>query len=303
MTRSSRDGHTPATVRWRRLVRARLAETRRLSGDADVGARFWDLRARRFAKQMAGTAAGDPLLSRLRGVVRGGDTVLDVGCGPGRFALALAPEAAKVVAVDPSPVMLSLLRRQARRDGVDNVETVTGRWQDVHVEAADVALCSYVLPLIEDAGDFLAKLDASCRRQAFVYLSAFSTDALFDPFWRRFHGAARNPAPTYLDAMAVLDELGVSARVEVVELPVRSRFTSVAAAARDYRQNLLLADTAEVRKELRSLLAPWLVKTDDGLRPPLQTTPAAILRWKPTGAGRQSLPSPRSARHRAVAGS
>jgi 2-polyprenyl-3-methyl-5-hydroxy-6-metoxy-1,4-benzoquinol methylase len=276
------DQQDTAARRWRRLVRARLAETKALSGSADVGAAFWDPRARRFARRTAGTAEGDPLLARVRGVAGSDTDVLDVGCGPGRFALALAPGVARVVGVDPSPVMLTLLRRQARRQGLGNVTTMTGRWQDVEIEPFDVGLCSYVLPLIEDARTFLAKLDAACRDHAFVYLSAMSTDAVFDPFWRHFHGAARNPGPTYLDAVAVLAELGIRADVEVVELPLRTRFTTVAAAARDYRENLLLPDIPEVRKELRALLSTWLVTSDGSLRPPLQTTPAAILHWQPS---------------------
>ncbi len=276
------DQQDTAARRWRRLVRARLAETKALSGSADVGAAFWDPRARRFARRTAGTAEGDPLLARVRGVAGSDTDVLDVGCGPGRFALALAPGVARVVGVDPSPVMLTLLRRQARRQGLGNVTTMTGRWQDVEIEPFDVGLCSYVLPLIEDARTFLAKLDAACRDHAFVYLSAMSTDAVFDPFWRHFHGAARNPGPTYLDAVAVLAELGIRADVEVVELPLRTRFTTVAAAARDYRENLLLPDIPEVRKELRALLSTWLVASDGSLRPPLQTTPAAILHWQPS---------------------
>ena len=292
MTRSASGTASSATRRWRTLVRARLAETRRLSGSADLGASFWESRARGFAKRTAGTAASDPLLARLRQVVRPDDTVIDVGCGPGRFALALAPAVHHVTGVDPSPAMLSLLRRQARRDGLDNVTAVAGPWQEVQVDPADVVLCSFVLPLIEDAGVFLAKLDASCRRQAFVSLAALNTDALFDPLWRHFHGAPRRPGPTYLDALAVLGEIGVDARVEVVEVPVRTRFDSVAAAARDYREHLLLADSPEVRRELRGLLATWLVGAEGKLRPPLPSMPAAILRWTPSGAGDEAPRAP-----------
>jgi len=39
--------------------------------------------------------------------------VLDLGCGPGQLALAFAPYAAEVVAVDPEPAMLRLARQAA----------------------------------------------------------------------------------------------------------------------------------------------------------------------------------------------
>ncbi|CAN5860583.1 hypothetical protein BH23ACT1_BH23ACT1_06590 [soil metagenome] len=255
---------------------------RLIPGGGSVGADYWNSRARRFAARTAGTAPGDPLLARVRRVAGARTTMLDVGAGPGRFSLALAPRVAHVVAVDPSSTMGSLLRSAARRAGSANVTTVTGRWEDVEVERADVAICSYVLPLVEDAAGFLAKLDATCHNHAFVYLSALSADAFADPFWRHFHGKPRQPGPTYLDAVDVLAELGVKAEVEVVEVRVRTRHQSLAAAARSYRESLLLTDTAEVRRELRGLLSGWLIADGDTWRPPLRTTPAAILHWSPT---------------------
>jgi len=143
----------------------------------------------------------------------------------------------------------------------------------------DVALCSYVLPIIEDAGRFLAKLDAACRERAFVYMGAMSADAFVDPFWRHFHGKPRRPGPTYLDAVDVLREIGMMPEVEVIEVSLRPRFKNLATAVADYHQSLLLPDEADVRRELRELLRGWLVEDAAELRVPLQSLPAAVISW------------------------
>jgi SAM-dependent methyltransferase len=260
-------------------------------GRGALGAAFWDSRAKRFASRMTvDTATSDPLYRRLRRSTGRRDTVLDVGAGPGRFTLALAPHVASVTAVDPSGVMLDIGRRQARRLGVTNVVFVHGRWEDVEVPAADVAFSSYVLPLIADAPRFLRKLDGSARRRAYLYLGAFSVDAVMDPLWRHFHGRPRQPGATYLDAVDVLRELGMAPEVEVVEVSSRARFATVAEAAKDYREQLCLPDTAETRAELRGLLKDWLVPRDGGWGPPLKTTPAAIVSWAPSSVGRRRSP-------------
>jgi SAM-dependent methyltransferase len=275
-----------AARRWRSLVRARRAEIERLDptwSAADAGRR-WEARATRSAVDLDDAVRGDPFLSRLKRLTGARTTVLDVGAGPGRFALALAPRVADVVAVDPSRAVLGSLRAAARRRGLANVRTVEGRWEDVDVEPADVAFASFVLPIVEDAPGFVAKLDAAARRHALLYLGAFTADAVFDPLWRHFHGRPRAPGPSWLDATDVLAEMGIRADVEVVEMANRTRFRSLAHAVADYRDLLVLADTPEVRAELRRLLRAWLVGPPSALRPPFATLPAAVLRWTPAAA-------------------
>ena len=51
-------------------------------------------------------------------------TVVDLGAGTGRFALAAASRFGRVTAVDVSPAMLAVLRQRAAAAGVANLECV-----------------------------------------------------------------------------------------------------------------------------------------------------------------------------------
>jgi hypothetical protein len=189
------------------------------------------------------------------------------------------------VAVDPSGARLDLIRAEAAELGLTNVEVMEGRWEDVDVAPADVVFASYVLPVVDDAPAFVAKLDAVARRHVLLYLGAFTNDAIVDPLWRRFHGPPRRPGPTWLDAVAVLDEMGIEATVEVVEVRNRTRFATVDEAVDDHLELLALVDTPDHRDELARLLSQWLVPGRGGLRLPVSTLPAAVLRWTPTSGG------------------
>jgi len=74
------------------------------------------------------------------------DTVLDVGCGPGRVSIPMAQRAASVTALDASPKMLEILGRNAADAGVTNIKTLLIDWEDDEsvdtVERHDIVIAS-----------------------------------------------------------------------------------------------------------------------------------------------------------------
>ena len=276
---TSDDG--PAAARWRSLVTDRLAELQRLAPEAgSVSGSFWNARADRYAASAkVADSANDPLLRRLRRLTGPSSTVIDAGAGTGRYALALAASVRQVTAVDPSAAMLAVLQRDAQERSIANVATVQATWEDAHTTPADVAFSAFVLTLVRDARPFLLKLDAAAREHVLLYLGAYSGDAVLDPLWRHFHGAPRVPGASYLDAIAVLRELGIDPQVKVVEIADHRRWVTIDEAAEHYRDALLLDDTTEVRAELADLLTSWLPGRRGAYRPPLRAVPAAIIQW------------------------
>lgn len=272
-----------AAARWHRLVTDRLAEVERLSpGRGSFSRAFWDRRADRYAANVKTMdIERDPFLRALRRATDPAGTAIDVGAGTGRFALGLAGGVRHVTAVDPSAGMLAILRRHAEQMDVTNVTTVQGTWEEAATQVADVVFSAFVLTLVPDARRFVSKLDAAARDHVVLYLGAYSADAVLDPLWRHFHGAPRTPGPSYLDALAVLRELGITPQVKVVEIPNRRRFATIEDAVEHYRDGLLLPDTTYVRGELAALLATWLLGRRGALRSPLRAVPAAIVRWRP----------------------
>lgn len=94
--------------------------------------------ARRFKSAAQHYLSGRPayparltdMVARLCGLPANG-RVLDLGCGPGQLAMAFAPHAGAVLAVDPEPEMLALCQQQAAAHGFDHVETRQGSSQDL----------------------------------------------------------------------------------------------------------------------------------------------------------------------------
>jgi SAM-dependent methyltransferase len=143
-----------------------------------------------------------------------GGTVLDVGCGGGDAAFALAPAATLLTGVDAQQDMLDLFAADARDRGLVH-RTVLGRWPAVAAEAgtADVVVSHHVLHNVVDLPPFLVALTAAARRGVVVEMLGEHPMAWLDPLWEQFHGL-RRPAPaTVEDALAVLREIGVGPEV------------------------------------------------------------------------------------------
>lgn len=99
-----------------------------------------------------------------------GRTVIDVGCGPGHYSVALARlGAAHVVGVDFAPGMLSLAAEQASAAGVaDRCEFVQADFlEQPEQQQFDYAVVMGVMDYVADPAAFMAKVLRLTRGRAF----------------------------------------------------------------------------------------------------------------------------------------
>lgn len=86
-------------------------------------ARFWDRVARKYAANPIKDVPGyERTLERSRQLLRGTDTVLELGCGTGTSALKLAPSVSRIVGRDVSSEMIAIAREKAASQGCNNAE-------------------------------------------------------------------------------------------------------------------------------------------------------------------------------------
>ena len=155
--------------------------------------------------------------SRRRGLERldEGGTVLDVGCGGGRAALALCPPAGMLTGVDHQQGMLDAFVDAAHSRGLAHGE-ILGDWPDVADRAptADVVVCHHVVYNVAALPAFLSALDAHARRRVVLELPQTHPLSGMTPLWRHFWGLERPHGPTATGALAVVRELGLAAQLE-----------------------------------------------------------------------------------------
>ena len=108
----------------------------------------------------------------LGGFVRPGDTVVDLGCGPGFFTLPLAGmvgDGGSVIAVDLQAAMLDKVRARAERKGLAariKLHHCPPESLDLDGELADFALAFWMVHEVPDAASFFGQVAGVLRQGA-----------------------------------------------------------------------------------------------------------------------------------------
>jgi len=99
----------------------------------------------------------------VRAGVTGAGRLLDLACGPGRVALALAPSFREVWAIDREPEMIDAGQREAARRGIHTITWMVGDAEAMHVPPASCELITI--------GDAFHRLDQQrVATQALLWL-------------------------------------------------------------------------------------------------------------------------------------
>jgi SAM-dependent methyltransferase len=144
-----------------------------------------------------------------------GGTVLDVGCGGGRAAMALVPPAGRLIGVDHSADMLAAFATSAKNRGVAHTE-ILGDWPEAadRTPIADVVVCHHVAYNVPDLPTFVRALTAHARYRVVLELPPLHPLTWMTPLWKQFWDLDRPTSPTAQDAAALVRECGYEVQVE-----------------------------------------------------------------------------------------
>ena len=103
------------------------------------GKSFWDNRAAEFNKLVCQGSPDERIKKTIEFLLHNNlltknSSVLDIGCGPGRFAVEFAKKSADVTGLDISDKMLDYAVKNAEADNLTNVSFKNLNWDEVSLE-------------------------------------------------------------------------------------------------------------------------------------------------------------------------
>jgi 2-polyprenyl-6-hydroxyphenyl methylase/3-demethylubiquinone-9 3-methyltransferase len=147
------------------------AETARFAELADT---WWDPNGPSRPLHLMNPVRLDWVLERSGGVA--GRRVLDVGCGAGLLAEALAEAGADVSAIDASPETLAAARLHRHESGlaVDYREATAEEWAEDHAGRYDVVTCMELIEHVPDPASLLGACARLVRPGGDVFVSTIN---------------------------------------------------------------------------------------------------------------------------------
>lgn len=101
---------------------------------------FWDSRAEEF-NQRVYTGEGEERLNKIlelltsKGILTSESNVLDIGCGPGKYAARFAKSAKSVTGIDIAPKMIECAKENAAMEGIANTEFNIVDWEELDINS------------------------------------------------------------------------------------------------------------------------------------------------------------------------
>lgn len=210
---------------WNQLwQQARRAKSWKSKKKAD-----WDQRATAFRKRNADSAFAKLFIKKMRPQAHW--SVLDVGCGPGTLAIPLAPQVARITALDFSQAMLNQLTQRQQRHHISTITPVQASWQDDWQQLAipphDVCLAARSLA-VDDLRAALEKLCAWATKKVFIADRVGAGP--FDPDLFAALGRPFEPGPDFIYTVNILFQMGIHPHLDYLEFDQQRSFATRADA-------------------------------------------------------------------------
>ncbi|MDF2505394.1 class I SAM-dependent methyltransferase [Clostridium sp.] len=216
------------------------------------------------------------------------DTVVDIGCGPGRLTIPIAKKVKSVTAVDVSPQMLNKCKENAENANLKNITTMQLNWLEEENESKigkhDIAIASRSVGFSD-----VIRLNNIAKKYVFI-LNFVSGPSLREIQLDFLEGIVDIPKPPmkkknfdhrmfgYNISFNVLYDLGIDPNIIVLDDGFERDYSSREEAYEDLRFVGEIPEECEER--YRRNVDKYLTEQEDGSFKLLRKTKSHVLWWE-----------------------
>lgn len=175
--------------------------------------------------------------------------ILDIGAGPGTLSIPFARRVKKVVAIEPSPGMVSVMKEKATELSVNNLSVIEKRWEEINPDfdldgSFDVVIASYSLGM-PDIDKAIDKMISICNGTIWLFWFAG-----LDPWeehmihvWPEIFGTNYKHGPKCDVLFNILYEKGIYPNMSVQDIQYSRTYESLSLFIIEMRKQVGCTET------------------------------------------------------------
>ena len=231
---------------------------------------------------------GRKAVEAIREIINPDFEALDIGAGTGTLAIPFAKVVGKMTAIEPSPVMLKYLLKNAEEERIKNLHVINKNWQEVADadtrKKFDIVACSHLLWQFADVDRQLKRMEAASMSYCCVVHPAGGADIMVKIIWPEATGEEYSGEvdPDLDDLVYVmLRQRGILVNVRAIDFTVRlSVEQEVRIIARLMSKHMKMIPIMEeiIRKRVSERSSNGVYETRSN---------AVVMWWKPPTSSRR----------------
>lgn len=211
--------------------------------DDKVESKFWEKFAPQYDNRGTLYDYAPETFDMLLNIMGENKTIIEIGCGTGKFTLPMAKYSKEIVAIDFSKHMLSVIKKKIQNNNIDNIVTKWGKWEDVNINKVDTIFNVNAIYRMWNIKDSIIKMDAHAREK--VVLVWTLQRSMFDSVFLELGMPGVRTNSDYIYIQNILYELGIDANTEFLRItkPVIYRSKEeIYGAFKEDAKDLLISD-------------------------------------------------------------
>jgi len=251
-----------------------------ISGETEIIS-SWNLKkARWYHKALKESDFSKKVVEAILPIIQGSKSLLDIGAGCGALTIPLAQEIDNVTALEPSKPMMNIMKKEALKIGLHNINFVNAHWGETKLAEHEVAILANVPWLLNDIKKFLKEIEEIKPRLIFLIqgVDPNKDKFYFKQLYPIIFGKTFPEKEDYLAVYSYLHRLGIYANIKIISYNLDQPFKDLNEALEFWKEYLNLKNK-EHDEDIKNFLNKKLKKTSHGLIAQIPKK-SAIIWWE-----------------------
>ncbi|GAA0180310.1 class I SAM-dependent methyltransferase [Clostridium sediminicola] len=201
---------------WKKAIHCKGERNRSRGFFDEVEAEFWKDYSEKYDKNPSLYDYAPHTFDKLLSIVGENKTLLEFGCGTGKFTLPMSHKSEKIIAVDFSEHMLEKISNKLKANKIDNVVLLHSKFEDIDIDKVDSIYCinaNYRIINIESA---LKKMNNMAKENVVIVWTMQRN--IYDDILNKTVKKGIERCQEYIHLVNILYEIGIDPNVEILDV-------------------------------------------------------------------------------------